>query len=303
MARKSAKMAETGGKSYAWIILAMVRLPLLLPYRLRIAVMARFMAYVFAPLAGYNRRIRANLAYVCPELPEREIRRLQRAVPANTGRMLAEIASGSDFTRRLNDIEMQGPGLPALDSARAAGRPIIGLTGHFGNGEAIRYVLTRRGHEVGVLYRPIDDPDMEQSFNDILTSIATPVFPRGRHGLAQMLRFLRQGNMVALLLDQYVHGGAPLTFFGKTAPTSLSAAEMALKYDALLMPFYSIRRGDSFEVIAEEPIPHSDPMTMTQAFNDSLEARVRADMDQWLWIHRRWKPERQRNRAAAKILP
>ena len=27
---------------------------------------------------------------------------------------------------------------------------------------------------------------------------------------------------------------------------------------------------------------------MTQALNDSLEAQVRAHMDQWFWIHRRW---------------
>ena len=33
---------------------------------------------------------------------------------------------------------------------------------------------------------------------------------------------------------------------------------------------------------------------MTQALNDSLEAQVRANMDQWLWIHRRWKPAKRR---------
>lgn len=28
---------------------------------------------------------------------------------------------------------------------------------------------------------------------------------------------------------------------------------------------------------------------MTQALNDQLEAMIRKHMDQWLWIHRRWK--------------
>jgi len=106
-----------------------------------------------------------------------------------------------------------------------------------------------------------------------------------------MVKFLRDGNTVAILLDQYVHGGTVLRFFGKPAPTSLSAADMALKYDALLVPVYGIRRRGGFDIIAEDPIPHSTPEAMTQAINDSLEARVRADMDQWLWIHRRWKPD------------
>ena len=118
-----------------------------------------------------------------------------------------------------------------------------------------------------------------------------------------MIRFIRSGNAVAILLDQYVNDGAPLTFFGQTAPTSLSAAELALKYDALLVPGYGIRVAGGFEVIVEASIPHSDPSTMTQAINDSLEGQVRQNMDQWLWIHRRWKPERQRKRAAAKTRP
>ena len=34
---------------------------------------------------------------------------------------------------------------------------------------------------------------------------------------------------------------------------------------------------------------HGDPLVMTQALNDSLEAVVRQNIDQWFWIHRRWK--------------
>ena len=177
------------------------------------------------------------------------------------------------------------------------------VSAHFGSFDVARFCLVQRGFDIGGLYRPVDDPMLEKQFKEMLESISRPMFPRGRKGLAQMIRFLRKGNSVALLLDQYVNKGAPVTFFGKTAPTSLSAAEMALKYDALLVPIYGIRKGDSFDVLVEAPIPHSDPTTMTQTINDSLEAQVRAHMDQWLWIHRRWKPERQRKRAAAKIGP
>jgi KDO2-lipid IV(A) lauroyltransferase len=47
---------------------------------------------------------------------------------------------------------------------------------------------------------------------------------------------------------------------------------------------------------------------MTQAINDSLEAEVRGHMEQWFWIHRRWKPDRtkkpgQGTRAAASTGP
>jgi KDO2-lipid IV(A) lauroyltransferase len=97
-------------------------------------------------------------------------------------------------------------------------------------------------------------------------------------------------------------------FFGKPAATALSAAELSLKYDAPLIPIYGVRQpnGLDFKIIVEEPVPPSDAVTMTQALNDSLEALVREHPEQWLWMHRRWKPEvieRQRKRAAARMRP
>jgi KDO2-lipid IV(A) lauroyltransferase len=41
--------------------------------------------------------------------------------------------------------------------------------------------------------------------------------------------------------------------------------------------------------VLEAPVPHSDAVTMTQALNDSLTARVEADPGQWFWVHRRWR--------------
>lgn len=296
MAPHSDRETDRHGGGSPWTrraILVMLALPRLLPYPVRLSVMAWIMSRLFAPIAGYDRRIRENLAHVLPDLPPREVARMTRSVPANTGRMLGEIAAGKPFIDRIARTPMTGPGLAALDAARAKGQPIIVVSGHFGNFDAARCALAQRGHRIGALYRPVDDPALDRIFHDALSRIADPVFPRGRRGLAQMVKFLRSGNTVAILLDQYVHGGAVLRFFGKPAPTSLSAAELALKYGALLVPVYGIRHGPAFEIVAEAPIQHSTPETMTQAINDSLEARVRAHMDQWLWIHRRWKPELQ----------
>jgi KDO2-lipid IV(A) lauroyltransferase len=44
-----------------------------------------------------------------------------------------------------------------------------------------------------------------------------------------------------------------------------------------------------FDLLIEAPIPHTDPVTMTQALNDSLAAQVRLRPEQWFWVHRRWR--------------
>lgn len=272
--------------------LALMGLVRVLPYRLRIPAMGWFFAHVLGPLAGWRGRIRDNLAKARPDLSPAEVRRLCRAVPDNAGRALAEIYSGEEFTTRIHQADpLAGPGLPALEQAADAGRPVILAVAHFGNYDAMRAALTGRGWPVGALYRPMNNEAFNRHYIPAMQAIAQPMFPRGRAGLAAMLRFLRGGGWMALGYDQYDGHGAELRFFGLPTKTVLTPAELAIRYDALLVPIAAIRQPDGlgFVVEAAAPIPHSDPETMMQALNDQLETLVRAHMEQWFWVHRRWK--------------
>jgi KDO2-lipid IV(A) lauroyltransferase len=263
----------------------------LLPYRWRVPLAGWVVARIVAPLAGYSRRIRENLAKVRPDLPASEVHRLMRAVPDNVGRTLAEMYSGPEFIDRIRAIPLTGPGAPALEAAHRENRPVILATGHFGNYDVARAALIARGYRVGALYKPMSNPLFNEHYLKTISNIGTPLFPRGSRGLAEMVKFLKSGGMLGLVMDQHMNHGAPLTFFGETAFTATSAADLALRYGAEVIPVYGLRQdnGLDFEIIVEAPIPPSDPESMTQAINDSLETLVRAHMDQWFWIHRRWR--------------
>ena len=269
----------------------------LIPYERRIPLAGWVFSRIVAPLAGYRKRIRENLALIFPDMDPAEVRRLCRDVPDNVGRGLVELFSGEEFLARVSGTPVRGPGVDAVAAAQAAGRPVIIVSGHFGNFNAARPVLAAKGYKVGALYRPMDNPLFHDSYIAAMESLSKPLFPRSRRGMAEMLRFLRSGGLVAILIDQAMTGEPALTFFGHPAHTSLSAAELALRYDAVIAPGYVIRKdnGLDFDMWIEAPLEHTDPMTMTQALNDSLEAQVRKHMDQWFWIHRRWKPARQRS--------
>ena len=265
----------------------------LLPYPRRIAAMGWLFAHVAGPLAGWRRRIRANLALARPDLPAAEIRRLTRAVPDNAGRALIEIYSGSAFTARVTASDpLTGPGLGALEAAAAAGRPVILACAHFGNYDAMRAAIAARGWPVGALYRPMNNAAFNAHYVPAMQAIAQPLFARsGRAGLTGMIRFLRGGGMLCLGFDQYDRHGATLRLFGLPTQTVLTPAELALKYGALLVPIAAIRQRDglSFRVQVGAPVPPGEPAAMMQALNDDLETLVRAHMDQWFWVHRRWK--------------
>jgi Kdo2-lipid IVA lauroyltransferase/acyltransferase len=284
-----------------------------LPYRWRVPMVGWIVSRWVAPLAGWRRRIRDNLALTFPEMPRAEVERLVRAVPDNFGRTLIEFYSGTEFVARATRFPLEGPGLAALDRASKEGRPVVLVTGHFGNYDAGRAVLIARGYRVGGLYSPMRNRHFNDHYVAAISAIGTPLFPRGREGLADMIRHLRSGGVLGMVIDQHMGHGEDLMFLGQPARTALSAAELALKYDALLVPSYAIRQpnGLDFRVVIEAPVPRGTPEEMTQALNDSLDAMVRTHMDQWLWVHKRWKTvaqaaaraEAQRSRSAASTGP
>lgn len=273
-------------------------LVLRLPYGRRVPLAGRLFRHVVAPLAGYRRRARTHLAETCPDLTPTQCRRIADGVSDNFGRTLAEIWSGPAFLSRIAASDpMTGPGLAPLLAAVAAGRPVILAVAHFGNYDAMRAALVARGIQVGAVYRPMDNAFFNARYIAVISRIAQPLFPRNRRGTAAMLRFLRAGGVLALGTDQHYSSGAPLRFFGRTAWTTLSPASLALKHGCDLIPVHAIRlpSGLDFTVRLDAPIPHSDPETMMQAVNDNLESVVREHMDQWFWVHRRWKtPKRPR---------
>ena len=273
------------------VIRGVIRLALTLPYGARVRFMGWVMSAVVAPIAGWRTRVRNNLNLVLPDMPADQVERLTRQVPNNFGRSLIEIYSGDQFKNRVKDIPFQGDGVQALADAKQQGRPVILVTGHFGNYDAPRAALIAQGYPVGGLYNPMSNAFFNDQYVAAISGLGKPVFERSRKGLAEMVRFLKGGGIVGMVADHYMRHGVPVDFMGHPAYTALSAAEMAVKYDALVIPIYGRRlpNGLGFDIIVDAPIPHGDPVEMTRAMNTSLEELIYQNPEQWFWIHRRWK--------------
>lgn len=273
------------------LLRAIIKGALMLPLRLRSWLVGKFVAYGLAPLVGYYRRALNNLEYVWPDMPEPERRRIARAVCDNAGRTMIELFDGPGLQERMSKVPLKGEGVAAIEKAKAEGRPILLITGHYGNFEAPQIALVSRGYDdIGGLFRPMSNPYFNEFYTDNLGKLPGPDFAQGRRGTTALLRHIKAGGMSILLFDIFVSGMEPVEFLGKPAPTSFSAAEIALKTGALLVPYFGIRQPDgvSFEAVFEAPIEHTDAKTMMEEATRRLEARIKAKPEQWLWIHRRW---------------
>lgn len=260
-----------------------------LPFCLRGKFAAKIGKAAFWILPSARRRILRHLTKVYPNRPARELTRLGRQVAGNTARSLSELLDNHRFSKVAKNLPASGPGLAAIESAQAAGRAVIILSGHFGQWEAIRHVLKHRGVETGALYRTNNNPYYEPFFVRNIEYGGKPLVPKGAGGVRKMLAVLKKGGAMAILADQHFGDGANIAFLGHPAKTTLSPAEMALRYNAVLVPAFATRHKTGIEVQFEEPILHSDAVTMMTIFNERIERRIRSNPEQWHWAHKRWK--------------
>ena len=262
-----------------------------LPYAARIRAFGTLAARVLAPATRIGTRIDQNLSYVFPEMPVAARARIAREAADGIGRTTAEFYSGRELMRRMARVTPTGPGLAALQAARAEGRPVLLMSAHFGNYFAARACLLARGIESDGFIRPMANPLVNRHYVAAMEALGGEALLQGPAGIKGLISALRRGRAVMLLNDLYVGTGVELPFLGRPAMTSTAPAEIAARTDALMIPVFGIRRPDglSFDVALDAPLPQGDVLQTTRAYNAAVEARIRAHPGQWLWSHRRWK--------------
>jgi KDO2-lipid IV(A) lauroyltransferase len=284
-------MAGRGLSYLAWLpqaaFLAVARA---LPARARLAFASGFTRALVLVLPDLRNRVEHNLRLIFPEMPAERRRRIRSGMADSFGRTMIEVMTRADFQRRAAWTGPDGPGWTALQAAQAAGKGALLVSGHFGQWEAVRGSLMARGIESGAMIRPVKNPFLNRDYLACVEAGGRPVVGRDGAGLRELVRHIRKGGVMSILVDQYVQGGHPIDFLGHPAPTGLTIAELALRYGVPMIPVYGTRQPDGLTVAVEfeAPIPPTDAVTMTQAAADSLAARVRAHPEQYYWLHRRW---------------
>ena len=261
------------------------------PYQTRGHLIGWVFANLISPIFGYRERTKKHVSQLFPKLSRQKQRKIVTDSLYNAGRTIIENYSTTDLLSHQKYAPVHGKGLTALTEATKNKRPVLLISGHFGNYEAARAALINRGFNIGGLYRNMSNPYFNSHYVQTIKALGPPVFAQTKIGLTGFVRHLKSGGPLVVLNDQHVEKGPILEFLGLPARTSTSVAKLALRYNALLIPFYGIRQTDgiNFDCILEAPIQHSDPNTMTQALNDSIGARILAHPEQWFWIARRWQ--------------
>jgi KDO2-lipid IV(A) lauroyltransferase len=192
------------------------------------------------------------------------------------------------------------------------GGPLIMLTGHFGNWEMAGYLFGVFGFPPNSVARTLDNPYLDRYLRSFRERTGQKMIPK-KGGYDQMLEVLRSGGVLSFLADQDAGDrGMYVDFFGRPASTHKAIALLAIEHNAPVVVGYARRIGPGFryEVGCTELIEPSewtgsadDARMLTQRYTSALEAIIRRDPEQYLWLHRRWKQQPKAKTKRAKAEP
>ncbi len=238
----------------------------------------------------FRRRIQENLKIVYPEITNVEMRTFISKNAEMIGRSFVELMFNAEFHNEMGRFIYNDDDLDPIIEAKKKDRPVIIVSGHIGSWEGVRAVLKKNNLTTGALYQKNHNRFYENLHLKAIKHGGEPIFQVSPTGTKNMISFIKNGGIVALMIDQAVKDGKYMNFLGRPAKTSISIANIALKYQALLVPAYGIRNNDNRILVRfEKPIKLTKATTITHLLNRSLERKIIEHPTQWYWPHRRWK--------------
>ena len=187
---------------------------------------------------------------------------------------------------------IQVEGLEHMVAARAGGRGVIVVSGHFTTLEACGRLMCDHVPLAG-MYRPHAQPAMEWAVRRGRARYAAAMFPK--QDVRGAVKHLKRGGLLWYAPDQDPSRGDSVyvPFFGQPAHSLTSTHQLARMSGAAVVLFRHARRPDGTYVLELQPalddFPSKDATVDTARVMAGIEAMARAAPAQYLWIHRRFK--------------
>jgi KDO2-lipid IV(A) lauroyltransferase len=261
-------------------------------------------AEILATLLGRVLRVRGhvvdkNLHIAFPELSAEERDAITWQMWRHLILMIAEIAQTPRKVHETNwrdhsHIVNQEQFVRTLLS----GRPLVIISGHYGNFELGGYLMGLFGFPTYTVARALDNRYLDRFVNDFRGRTGQYMLPKKGSG-ADIQAVLERGAILTLLGDQAAgQRQCWVNFFGKPASTHKAVSVFSLGNRAPTMVSYARRIGKPlhYEVgpaaICDPAAPDFEFGTvplLAQWYTDHLEQLVRQAPGQYWWLHRRWK--------------
>ncbi|MDX4037832.1 LpxL/LpxP family acyltransferase [Aliarcobacter skirrowii] len=184
-----------------------------------------------------------------------------------------------------------------IEKAFKDNRKIIYITAHYGGWEiTLPYVAMMFG-EIAVVNRRMDNPHIQKKY-EIGRSKNRITMLEKKSAAKGMLTAFKENKSIAVVIDQHIGSGIDIEFLGQKVKATDSTARVALKFDAIIIPIFTVNNGfRDWTIEVQEPIDvktyefksEDKIKELTQIQNDIVSNQILKRPDFWLWQHKRFK--------------
>jgi Kdo2-lipid IVA lauroyltransferase/acyltransferase len=253
----------------------------------------------FGPLFRKKTIAKKNILIAFPDLNEKSINEMVERMWKNIGRIFGEYIHINKFSIiDPKKIKIVFANKNNFEMLKKNSKPVVFFSGHFANFELMAKCLQELGFNIGAIYRPLNNIFLNPIMEFIRKKYICPIqIEKGSNGTKKLIKHISTNSPLALMIDQRLSSSIRVPFFNHPATTTTTPAQLAIKYDALLVPVFLKRlEKTNFEFFIEEPLIinrssdyDKDIFNITQIMNKKIEEFIKRDPAHWLWSHDRWK--------------
>ncbi|RBQ26200.1 MULTISPECIES: lipid A biosynthesis acyltransferase [Arcobacteraceae] len=184
-----------------------------------------------------------------------------------------------------------------IEKAFKENRKVIYITAHYGGWEiTLPYIALMFG-EIAVVNRKMDNPHIQEKYAKARTKNKITMLEK-ESAAKGMIQAFKDNKSIAVVIDQHIGSGLDIDFLGQKAKATDSTSRMALKFDAIIIPIFTVNNGfrdwtievkEAIDVRSFEFKTNDKIKELTQIQNDIVSKQIFEKPDFWLWQHKRFK--------------
>ena len=215
-------------------------------------------------------------------------------VLGNYGRIFAEYVHLKNFKNDKLNNHISIEGREYLEKIKNNKQSVVFISGHFNNFELMAMQIDKAEVDCAAIYRPLNNPYLNKIMEKIRKrDICKKQIKKGRSGTREIIKLLKKGTSIALMVDQRGREGEKALFFKHLATSTTIPAQLIKKYNCDLVPIYIERKNKfDFKMYVSKPIKinkNKSSGEITLFINKILEKMILKNVDQWIWTHDRWR--------------
>ncbi|OCL89941.1 LpxL/LpxP family acyltransferase [Arcobacter porcinus] len=184
-----------------------------------------------------------------------------------------------------------------IEKAFKENRKIIYITAHYGGWEITLPYIAMMFGEIAVVNRRMNNPLMQKKYEEARSKNKITMLDKKTAAKGMLMAF-KENKSIAVVIDQHIGTGIEIEFLGQRCLATDSTARMALKFDAIIIPIFTVNNGfrdwtievqDAIDVKELEFKTEDKIKELTQIQNDIVAKQILKKPDYWFWQHKRFK--------------